>query len=708
MDSGSESPPLRSTILGSLLRGRPRNSSQSHANHPPLNTPAANGDSQHPNRELSPSPHPPSPSTGSLAAVAALTGGTGTFITNTNLLAGAGASLSGRRLSRHAGASNNPGSTPTGISTSNSAPSAPTSPVNNPLANMLRRKPNPNPNPNLNASHQQQQAQSSTNITASHTAPNMFAPTSSPSHAITAITSQTTGVPHAHTHTHLPASHSHPPLFPSATPATNQSFRIRLVPHLDSRRSLRFDAISRDLHDGDPALRIGRFTDRSGMGLAAVNALGSNKLAFKSKVVSRAHAEIWVEKGGKFFIKDTKSSSGTFLNHIRLSPANQESRPFQLKDGDILQLGVDYQGGAEDIYKSVKIRVEVGREWQAGANAFNTNALKNLKTLAAVVGTTVAPNGKPSTAKTKVQIPDCCICLFSVTIRQALFIAPCSHTFHFKCIRPLIEAHHPAFSCPLCRTFADLEEDVEIESPEVDDADLDDQQPEGEGGGESGVDADGEAERRTSGESGITNARVHANVNVNASGDVQIQRGDMDVNDDVGSGGAGSGSSSGAVANATVNARVVTLAGPVEGGGGGSLFPISEHERDRDAAGGETEVEPDSGPHLSILTSRSGARRERNRHHAGGQGTGPGPVQEGRACEGYEEVEMADLDGYDASELLHDVVMEEDEDEDEEEEGEGMVSVIQVDTAGEFGVATAAATTVGGSHGGSIGGKRKR
>ena len=158
------------------------------------------------------------------------------------------------------------------------------------------------------------------------------------------------------------------------TPATaanhNTSHRIRLVPHLDTRRSLRFDAITRDLKEGDPSLRIGRFTDRSGMGLAAVNALGSNKLAFKSKVVSRAHAEIWVESGGRFFVKDTKSSSGTFLNHVRLSLANTESRPFQVKDGDILQLGVDYQGGAEDIYKSVKIKIEVGREWQASANAF--------------------------------------------------------------------------------------------------------------------------------------------------------------------------------------------------------------------------------------------------------------------------------------------------------------------------------------------------
>ncbi|KAJ6628323.1 hypothetical protein B0H10DRAFT_1990862 [Mycena sp. CBHHK59/15] len=254
--------------------------------------------------------------------------------------------------------------------------------------------------------------------------------------------------------------------------------RIRLVPHLDSRRSLRFDPIARDLREGDAALRIGRFTDRSGLGLAAVNALSTNKIAFKSKVVSRAHAEVWVEAApgpARFFIRDTKSSSGTFLNHVRLSPANTESRPHQIKDGDILQLGVDYQGGAEDIYKSVKIRVELGREWQAAANAFNTNALRNLKTLA--IGN---PPSGPATALPSPNTQAGASAsaagggggkakkggaggLFPVSIRQALFIAPCSHTFHYKCLRPLLEAHHPAFSCPLCRTFADLEEDVEVE-----------------------------------------------------------------------------------------------------------------------------------------------------------------------------------------------------------------------------------------------------
>ncbi|KAI5118371.1 hypothetical protein M0805_008699 [Coniferiporia weirii] len=275
-----------------------------------------------------------------------------------------------------------------------------------------------------------------------------------------------------------------PPALVSRPPATNSgtglAHRIRLVPHLDSNRSLHFEPISRDVREGDMPLRIGRFTDRSGMGVAALNAQNTNKLAFKSKVVSRAHAEVWCESGGKFFIKDTKSSSGTFLNHIRLSGPNADSRPFPLKDGDVLQLGVDYQGGTEEIYKCVKMRIELGREWQSQANAFNTNALKQLKALS-----TQPSTGKPSSKLTvsKSGISDCCICLFSVTVHQSLFIAPCSHVFHYKCIRPMLHMHHPGFSCPLCRTFANLEEDVEID---LEDADISDN-AEGTGTGGSGA-----------------------------------------------------------------------------------------------------------------------------------------------------------------------------------------------------------------------------
>jgi len=147
-----------------------------------------------------------------------------------------------------------------------------------------------------------------------------------------------------------------------------------------------------------------------------------------------------------------------------------------------LQLGVDYQGGTEDIYKSVKIRIEVGREWQSAANAFNTNALKNLKSLA--VAPSLSAGGTSGKTAPKSNIPDCYICLFGVSIRQALFIAPCSHAFHYKCIRPLLESHQPAFSCPLCRTFADLDEDVEVETEiqlQDDEADGDDDESGGEG-----------------------------------------------------------------------------------------------------------------------------------------------------------------------------------------------------------------------------------
>jgi pSer/pThr/pTyr-binding forkhead associated (FHA) protein len=40
---------------------------------------------------------------------------------------------------------------------------------------------------------------------------------------------------------------------------------------------------------------------------------------FKSKVVSRNHAECWM-KNGTVYVKDSGSSSGTFLNGMRLSP----------------------------------------------------------------------------------------------------------------------------------------------------------------------------------------------------------------------------------------------------------------------------------------------------------------------------------------------------------------------------------------------------
>ncbi|KAF9581182.1 hypothetical protein BGW38_001898 [Lunasporangiospora selenospora] len=128
-----------------------------------------------------------------------------------------------------------------------------------------------------------------------------------------------------------------------------------------------------------------------------------------------------------------------------------ESKPTLLKDGDVIQLGVDYQGGTQEIYRCVKMRLELNRSWQQQANPFRMNTLKVIKSLTAEGGCSSST--------------DCCICLFRIASFQALFVAPCSHVYHFKCIRPLLMANHPGFLCPLCRTFANLEDSVEIDDP---------------------------------------------------------------------------------------------------------------------------------------------------------------------------------------------------------------------------------------------------
>lgn len=56
---------------------------------------------------------------------------------------------------------------------------------------------------------------------------------------------------------------------------------------------------------------------------------------------------------------------------------------------------------------------------------------------------------------------ECAICLISMIPTLALFYAPCGHSWHYKCIRPLIVSGYPHFPCPNCRHIADLEADIE-------------------------------------------------------------------------------------------------------------------------------------------------------------------------------------------------------------------------------------------------------
>lgn len=132
-----------------------------------------------------------------------------------------------------------------------------------------------------------------------------------------------------------------------------------------------------------------------------------------------------------------------------------------------MQLGIDFKGGEEVIFRCVKIRVECNRGWQKSLNSFNTSAHKKLFKSAGL-----AKSGKPlrdSDAMSVNSSSECSICLNPVAPCQALFVAPCSHVWHYKCVRNLIHGPNwPNFLCPNCRFVADLEADVE--QPEEDDA----------------------------------------------------------------------------------------------------------------------------------------------------------------------------------------------------------------------------------------------
>ncbi|KAL7640358.1 UNVERIFIED_CONTAM: hypothetical protein RMT77_008631 [Armadillidium vulgare] len=82
----------------------------------------------------------------------------------------------------------------------------------------------------------------------------------------------------------------------------------------------------------DEPVKIGRSVARARP--AANNAI------FDCKVLSRNHALLWYENG-KFYLKDTKSSNGTFVNNYRLSKGSEESAPQEVCSGDIVQYGVD-------------------------------------------------------------------------------------------------------------------------------------------------------------------------------------------------------------------------------------------------------------------------------------------------------------------------------------------------------------------------------
>lgn len=119
----------------------------------------------------------------------------------------------------------------------------------------------------------------------------------------------------------------------------------------------------------DQAVKIGRSVARARV--TSTNAI------FDCKVLSRNHALLWYS-GGKFYLQDTRSSNGTFVNNQRLSGTGMESAPREVCSGDIVQFGVDVMESTKKvthgcIVATLKLYLPDGKE----AKASRTMALAN-------------------------------------------------------------------------------------------------------------------------------------------------------------------------------------------------------------------------------------------------------------------------------------------------------------------------------------------
>ncbi|XP_037820656.1 sarcolemmal membrane-associated protein [Lucilia sericata] len=104
--------------------------------------------------------------------------------------------------------------------------------------------------------------------------------------------------------------------------------------------------------------------------LIAKSKASENNAIFDCKVLSRKHAVIWYTPDGKFWVKDTKSSNGTFINDNKLGDEEAE-----LHFGDIVKFGVDVLENSRKevhgcIIACVKLYLPDGRE----AISIDTNA----------------------------------------------------------------------------------------------------------------------------------------------------------------------------------------------------------------------------------------------------------------------------------------------------------------------------------------------
>uniref|UniRef100_A0A8R1EB68 FHA domain-containing protein n=1 Tax=Caenorhabditis japonica TaxID=281687 RepID=A0A8R1EB68_CAEJA len=78
----------------------------------------------------------------------------------------------------------------------------------------------------------------------------------------------------------------------------------------------------------------------------------SDNAVFDCKVLSRNHAILWY-RDGEFWLKDTKSSNGTFVNNEKLQidqkATGRETDSRRVYSGDIIQFGVEIVENANKV-----------------------------------------------------------------------------------------------------------------------------------------------------------------------------------------------------------------------------------------------------------------------------------------------------------------------------------------------------------------------
>ena len=107
-----------------------------------------------------------------------------------------------------------------------------------------------------------------------------------------------------------------------------------------------------------------------------------NNAIFDCKVLSRNHALLWYS-GGKFYLQDTRSSNGTFVNNQRLSAAGLESTPKEVCSGDIVQFGVDVIESTKNvthgcIVATLKLYLPDGKEAKASLSTSVSSTVNNV------------------------------------------------------------------------------------------------------------------------------------------------------------------------------------------------------------------------------------------------------------------------------------------------------------------------------------------